>query len=849
MKYNAQMALLLITSLCLAALKVEAQLQGINDLKQIRDSETLHAAAVVGWASSDAQTPWEAAADLGGVSLASAPASVSRTPSRIDVFYQGPNHHLWTSSWDGGPWWSGAADLGGVALTSDIAATSRNPRRIDLFYRGPNSHLWTSSWDGGPGWSAPSDLGGVALVSAPAAVSRTGDRIDVFYQGPNGHLWTSWWDGGPGWSAATDLGGVALNSAPAAVSRSSNRIDVFYKGPNGHLWTSTWTSAQGWGAPVDLGGVVLSSAPTAVARDNRIDVFFRGPNDHLWTIPWDGGPRWGSQVDMGTSVTSAPGGVTRDGKRLDVFYRGPNNHLWLSNWTPPVPPARGTPLSFLQPPPGSRPCGKPLFQPSTNQGTPIDALNCYEPRPGVEVWSIANPNVSTSAEVAYSPIQFKQFDVVSIAAGGCVQRGGSGFSWNRYVNPMDGLAGSDSLHYGSFRIPGITGDQRLLAPLRTGAIVIRSQPVEGGTLRLRYRDDGHGDNGYYGHDWGYYEQCRDLGNAWLVITIKRRCADAPEALCASPAPMDLVSSQSDPNNLLLNPKWGWQVETGVSPFVTELCGLSYKSGAMPEDNLNLCTRQSVYKDTNLGLCMKEGTSGRIAGHVNWTTATYTGVLTFYDHSKRDRAGDNDYNFTLMAEGNASHSQQPNTTGLRLEYNSSEVSDRTQSRWWQEFRSAVNRQDNEIRRGAAVHDYPNIMMGKRPAIVMGLVGIDCEHFCHVELHPVYAMAIHLRESLDDDVWVIFARNWGDEGYCSGSGDHPLNLTTLNFDLPAPAGGSAAGIKVLDGAGLSEMRFSHGAMTYGVSANGQKARVALTLRRPSDHSLVDGELHLRWGRGPG
>ena len=101
-----------------------------------------------------AQSWWGAPVDLGGVELTSSPASVSRDPSRIDVFYRGPNNHLWTSWWDGGQWWSAATDLGGIDLTSAPAAVSRDPQRMDVFYRGPNNHLWTSWWDGSLGWSA-----------------------------------------------------------------------------------------------------------------------------------------------------------------------------------------------------------------------------------------------------------------------------------------------------------------------------------------------------------------------------------------------------------------------------------------------------------------------------------------------------------------------------------------------------------------------------------------------------------------------------------------------------------------------------------------------------------------------
>jgi hypothetical protein len=37
-------------------------------------------------------------------------------------------------------------DLGGVELSSEPAGVTGGPHGIDVFYRGPNSHLWTSWW-------------------------------------------------------------------------------------------------------------------------------------------------------------------------------------------------------------------------------------------------------------------------------------------------------------------------------------------------------------------------------------------------------------------------------------------------------------------------------------------------------------------------------------------------------------------------------------------------------------------------------------------------------------------------------------------------------------------------------
>jgi hypothetical protein len=60
-----------------------------------------------------------------------------------------------------------------------------------------------------------------------------------------------------------------------------------------------------------------------------------------------------------------------------------------------------------------------------------------------------------------------------------------------------------------------------------------------------------------------------------------------------------------------------------------------------------------------------------------------------------------------------------------------------------------------------------------AIVTGLMGLDCEHSCSTELHPVWAMAVRVKSDPADVVWAIFVRNWGNEGFCSQD-QHYLDL---------------------------------------------------------------------------
>jgi len=121
--------------------------------------------------------------------------------------------------------------------------------------------------------------------------------------------------------------------------------------------------------------------------------------------------------------------------------------------------------------------------------------------------------IVTQPSATYPTIQFLPGDHVFVDAGGCVQTGGHGATWKRYVNPSS----DNGLYHGSINIPGATGG---LVQLWTA--VGRSFTVSaggGGTLVLGYQDDGYSDNGYYAHDDGTGNQCKGVENAWVHLVI------------------------------------------------------------------------------------------------------------------------------------------------------------------------------------------------------------------------------------------------------------------------------------------------------------------------------------------
>lgn len=127
------------------------------------------------------------------------------------------------------------------------------------------------------------------------------------------------------------------------------------------------------------------------------------------------------------------------------------------------------------------------------------------------VCTVIEPNV-TQHTTNYPQIEFFAGDHVFIEAGGCVQTGGRGKTWKRYVDP----AADNDLYHGLISIPGVFGLTRLQAVVGTTVTV-----PQDGILTLGYDDDAYGDNGYYARnqDDGTGNQCRNLGNAFVRLSI------------------------------------------------------------------------------------------------------------------------------------------------------------------------------------------------------------------------------------------------------------------------------------------------------------------------------------------
>jgi hypothetical protein len=400
-------------------------------------------------------------------------------------------------------------------------------------------------------------------------------------------------------------------------------------------------------------------------------------------------------------------------------------------------------------------------------------------------------------------------------------------------------------------------------------------------LTLRYEDDGYGDNGYTDHDNGNDDQCleglnRDGGPAWIEIITHH---NAPPDF--SGGPYDMFAQNYDLNGLPRNPRWAPQFDPNpILPSVSgsgrAVCDTPWQTPCTSQSPIiiDLPSWFDVLHPINEISCEVGGLKGPGNGHhINWGVVTYEGGAIW---GKR-AFFDDDYNFNLVRDDHALQTAQ-NPTSMHIEFDSDETVDHFNTPWWKTFHQVV---DDSIRAAAELNntcpantnsplwtpeiktalqaaiDRPKqlVTVNGKPAetIAIGFAGLDCAHECGSEIHPVLAMAIHVKDDPNDDTWAIFARNSGDEGFCSHDSILAPELMTVSIKLPwrpdasgPPQIASQTWEKSAVGGGQS-IALS----TFTVSpAPGLPGGfvVQVGLGDVNNSPIVDGEIHLRWPQQP-
>jgi hypothetical protein len=466
-----------------------------------------------------------------------------------------------------------------------------------------------------------------------------------------------------------------------------------------------------------------------------------------------------------------------------------------------------------------------------------------------ETWRIDEPNVKQHV-TPYPQIKFLAGDKITIQAGGCVQTGGAGSTWKRYVNPSGPNA--DRLYHGLIWIPGVIGGRAATGvppdPKRIVAFIGPNQAVTvpAGAdaaqlfLRLGYEDDGYGDNGYYSHDDGTQDQCKNVGNAFVSLTIVH--GSVPPKPTNDPAPFDLVWTSEDDNGIPLNAKWGWQItHPGAVPDPTQCTEGPFKgpcttwSDVVSQDTAEICNLEQ-YEPGHSNSPPLYG----VAGHVNWAAGTYVGRIKWESHSTPGT--DDDYNFDFYPAGGAGLVTVRDN--IEVEFDSDETIDHFDSPWWNTLHHAVDNSSND-QVNQTLFNTQGVY-----GIVTGLEGLEMCHSGSNELHPAWAIAMRVKDTDPaDEVWAMFVRRSGNEGYCSGDQHYLTDLPgdTYTFRLPWRPG--ATGVNSTAKTTFSQTQ--NGATGPGIQwALNQGVLVSFTLPNAKDGNIIYGELHLQWpgGQGP-
>jgi hypothetical protein len=316
------------------------------------------------------------------------------------------------------------------------------------------------------------------------------------------------------------------------------------------------------------------------------------------------------------------------------------------------------------------------------------------------------------------------------------------------------------------------------------------------------------------------------------------------------AAFDLVADAVDNNGLPLNPKWGTQRSENVPPDPNQ-CHHG------DSDDSFSCTNQFTYTDSGCHVLPPPIFRYCCGPHVNWFGATYQGTIFWDNHDCPFPCGDDDYNMRLVPENGAGLTA--NTDHIQVEFDSDETIDHFNSPFWSTFHRAV---DDDGCSGSGgipvlgrVPGCPGRSSGTRArqminggngalAIVTGLVGLDCGEGCFSELHPAWALVMNVQPSTDDDLWVFFVRNWGDEGFC-GTDQHLIDFPNNRYTLRIPWKGGATSVMV-NSQTLHPSNFQNPPPPPEFrNVPGQGVFITFTLDAPrGGGSMWDGELHLQW-----
>jgi len=264
----------------------------------------------------------------------------------------------------------------------------------------------------------------------------------------------------------------------------------------------------------------------------------------------------------------------------------------------------------------------------------------------------------------------------------------------------------------------------------------------------------------------------------------------------------------DPNGAPKNPEWSPQLQ-GSIPDPNKCDGGNPYSSPCTDDK-PFMDPPSVFTD---GFCLVgklfSGSPMGFYGHADWMVAQYDGNIGWLNF-----ASDTDYNLLLVPEPilaatgnghgvttNNNHLSDSNSAPryLELEFASAETVAVFTTGFWGQFKSLGEAYDSVNPEPLADQLADLLHPGKKATLAcgsaVGLFGLDCDHGCRSEIHPVYALAIQRREEQEQNEWAVFVRNWGTGGFC-GSYNQELAESSLSLALPYSSAQPPTSVEVND-----------------------------------------------------
>jgi hypothetical protein len=297
--------------------------------------------------------------------------------------------------------------------------------------------------------------------------------------------------------------------------------------------------------------------------------------------------------------------------------------------------------------------------------------------------------------------------------------------------------------------------------------------------------------------------------------------------CGRQKPMDAIWSADpvkvDHNGLARNPVWAWQSQTGQLPDPCSFCPCDKEDGQSWNSAAN-CT-DATPEASSSTLCF---------GHWNWLPVEYEGTVTWAGHSN-SVYDDDDYYLYIKRDDQALETA-TSRDGVELEFDSDETVDYWDdtNTWWDDFHH--NYVDNN---DEAAHGH----IDGKFAIIVGLLGLDSQHGVHSELHPVYAMFVHVQDDPRQDKWAFFVRNWGDEGFC-GNDDEPAYFPGRRLRVLIPHSGPTQSVgNNVWVYGDNEDEFNQQSWTFQNTNEG--LLLTFNLQDPSKKDGFVGDLTIDWG----